>query len=98
MELMHVSRSFSLLVTALTSLRLLSDADVNEIVGDAVLIDRALSMRLIDTVLPLTLSHHHTSLSIYTSISNKTTTYPQCQHLCTCLFASIVFPIFSQIQ
>jgi hypothetical protein len=44
MELMHVRRSFFLLVTALTALRLLSDADIDEIVGDGILIDRALSM------------------------------------------------------
>ena len=64
MKLMHVCRSF-LLFLPLTGLRLLSDADVNKIVSDGILI-RALSLRLIDTVLPLSLPHHHTSQCIYT--------------------------------
>ena len=66
---MHVCRSF-LLLLPLTGLRLLSDADINKIVCDGVLI-RALSLRLIDTVLPLSLPYHHTSQCIYTIISNN---------------------------
>lgn len=66
---MHVCRSFLLLLT-LAGLRLLSDADVNKIVGDGILI-RALSLRLIDAVLPLSLPYHHISQCIYTIMSNK---------------------------
>jgi hypothetical protein len=69
MKLMNVCRSF-LLFLPLTGLRLLSDADVNKIVSDGILI-RALSLRLIDTVLPLSLPQHHTSQYIYTAMSNK---------------------------